>query len=328
MNPIEFRPTRRHALQAIGALATGSAFAQTSSPRNGTIKLMVGYVAGGGADVLARVLTHHLSQALNQAVVIDNRPGAGGALAASVLASSPADGSTLYLADSSILIAPAIYDKVNYDPAALTPVTGVAQLPYTVVVHPDFPARSVAELISVLKANPGKYAYASPGVGNVAHLSAEMFKRAAQVDMLHVPYKGGAPALADLIGGQIPICFVSMPPVLPLAKAQKLRLLGVTTATRSAAAKDTPSIGESLPGFDTATNSFVLAPPKTPAAVVARLDAAFRTVMALPEVQREYAAQGATVRITTPQALSTQIQGELKTWDSVARAAGVRATQS
>lgn len=328
MDPFLIRPTRRRVIQALGALAGGQAFAQPSSQRPGTIKLMVGYAAGGGADVLARVLTHHLSQALDQPVVVDNRPGAGGTLAAGALANAPADGSVLYLAESAVLVAPAIYDKISYDPATLTPVGAIAQVPYTVVVHPDFPARSVAELISVLKANPGKYAYASPGVGNVAHLSAEMFKRAAGVDMLHVPYKGGAPALADLIGGQIPICFVSMPPVLPLAKAHKLRLLGVTTASRSEAVKDVPAIAETLPGFDTATNSFVLAPPRTPAAIVARLNTAFGTVMALPEVQREYAAQGAAVRTGSPQALAAQIQAELKTWDTVARAAGVRASLS
>ena len=323
-----FRPNRRHAIQALGALISGQAIAQPTAQRAGAIKLMVGYAAGGGADVLARLLTQHLSQALDQPVVVDNRPGAGGTLAASALVNAPADGSVLYMAESAVLAAPAIYDKINYDPTTLTAVGALAQIPFTVVVHPDFPARNVAELISVLKASPGKYAYASPGVGNIAHLSAEMFKRAANVDMLHVPYKGGAPALADLIAGQIPICFVSMPPVLPLAKAQKLRVLGVTTTTRSEIAKDVPTIAETLPGFNAAANSFILAPPKTPPEIVTRLNTAFRAVMALPEVQREYAAQGVTVRTGTPQELAAQIRSELKTWDTVARGAGIRASLS
>ena len=319
---------RRRALSALAAgvsgslLATRGAFAQAYPSR--PIKLLVGYPPGGGADILARIFANKLSPLVGQPVVVENRPGAGSTIAAAALASAPPDGYTLFLAESGILVGTKIYDKVAYDPMTLTPVGIIGNLPYSLVVNPSFPAKNVREFIDVLKASPGKYSYASPGVGNIAHLSAEMFQKEAGVQIVHVPYKGGTPALADLVSGQIPICFVSLPPALALARSGKLRLLAVTSAKRSPVSPDTPTIAETLPGFNSVASIFLLAPPGTPAPIVERANAAMREVMAMPEVQADFVAQGATVETSSPQALATLFKDELASWGSIVKSANVK----
>lgn len=319
---------RRRALSALAAgvagslLATRGAFAQAYPSR--PIKLLVGYPPGGGADILARIFANKLSPLVGQPVVVENRPGAGSTIAAAALASAPPDGYTLFLAESGILVGTTIYDKVAYDPMTLAPVGIIGNLPYSLVVNPSFPAKNVRELIDVLKASPGKYSYASPGVGNIAHLSAEMFQKQAGVQIVHVPYKGGTPALADLVSGQIPICFVSLPPALALARSGKLRLLAVTSAKRSPVSPDTPTIAETLPGFNSVASIFLLAPPGTPAPIVDRANAAMREVMAMPEVQADFVAQGATVETSSPQALTTLFKDELASWGSIVKSANVK----
>ncbi len=307
------------------ALAT-QAHAQSSGGfPNRPIRLMVGYPPGGGADLLGRIFAQRASQVLGQPVVVENRAGAGGTIAAATLASAAPDGHTLYFAESAILVAPAVYEKIAYDPLSFTPVGAVGSLAYTIVLHPGFPARTVPELIAVLKANPGRYHYASPGVGNIAHLSAELFKKMAGVEITHVPYKGGTPALSDLVAGQVPICFVSIAPTLPLAKAGRLRLLAVTTAKRVPIAPDTPAIADTLPGFNAAASAFVLAPPGTPGPIVATLNAALRKTMESPEVLAGFAQHGALVDPGTPEQLAAQIRDEVATWGATARAAGAKA---
>ncbi len=323
---IEFGRRRALVLGLAGmgasAVATRGAFAQAYPSR--PIKLLVGYPPGGGADILARIFANKLSPLLGQPVVVENRPGAGSTIAAAALASAPPDGYTLFFAESGILVGTTIYDKVSYDPLTLTPIGIMGNLPYSLVVNPSFPAQNVGELIDVLKAAPGKYSYATPGVGNIAHLSAEMFQKEAGVRMVHVPYKGGTPALADLVSGQVPICFVSLPPALALAKGGKLRLLAVTSAKRSPVAPDVPAIAETLPGFNSVASIFLLAPPGTPAPIVDRANAAMREVMAMKDVQADFVAQGATVETSTPQALATLFKEELASWGSIVRSANVR----
>ena len=317
---------RRQALMALSGalLPCASGWAQSTGSSTATLRLLVGYPAGGGGDTLARHFSKRLGTVVPQSVVVDNKPGAGGTVAASALATSPPDGSVVYMADSSILVAPAVYEKLSYDPRALTPVLGVGQLGYCVVVHPSFPARTVAEMIQVLKAAPGKYSYASPGIGNIAHLAAEAFKRSAGVDMVHIPYKGGGPAISDLIGGQVPICFISLPPALAQAQAGKLRILAVTTSKRWETAKDVPTLAETLPGFEAVTNSFIVAPPKTPAAVVDRLAAAFRTALGDAELRQTYLTMGASVEPVSHEVLAQQIAAELKRWPELARSIGIQ----
>jgi len=316
---------RRLALSALVlGIAAPRGFAQTGAYPTRAVQLLVGYPPGGGADILGRIFANKLSPLLGQPVVVENRPGAGSTIAAAALASAPPDGYTVFFAESGILVGTTIYDKVGYDPLALTPIGALGNLPYSVVVNPTFPAKNVQELIEVLKASPGKYSYASPGVGNIAHLSAEMFQKAAGVQMVHVPYKGGTPALADLVSGQVPICFVSLPPALALARSGKLRLLAVTSAKRSPVAPDVPAISETLPGFNAAASIFLLAPPQTPAAIVDRLNAAMRAVMAMPDVLSDFVAQGATVETGTPQELAAMFREELASWGAIVKSAGIR----
>lgn len=316
---------RRDLLGAIG----GSCFVpllawsqDTSGPS--ALRVLVGYPPGGGGDVLARAVTKRLTQTLQRTVVVDNKPGAGGTLAASALANATPDGSTVYMTDSSTLVAPALYEKLGFDPHSLTPVLGLGQLAYCVVVHPSFPARSMEELIQVLKAAPGKYSYASPGVGNIAHLAAERFKQTAGVDMVHVPYKGGAPAISDLIGGQIPICFISLPPALAQRASGKLRILAVTTSKRWESAADIPTVAETIPNFEAVTHMFVLAPPKTPAAQIERLAAGFRAALGEAEVRKVFVDSGATVDLRSADVLAKQIQAELKLWPELVRSIGLK----
>ena len=316
---------RRDLLTAVGGsclLASGVWSQDTSS--TSALRVLVGYPAGGGGDVLARAVTKRLTQTLQRPVEVDNKPGAGGTLAANALANSTPDGSTVYMTDSATLVAPAMYEKLGYDPQSLTPVLGLGQLAYCVVVHPSFPARTVEELIQVLKAAPGKYSYASPGVGNIAHLAAERFKQAAGVDMVHVPYKGGAPAISDLIGGQIPICFISLPPALAQRASGKLRILAVTTAKRWESAADIPTMAETLSGFEAVTHMFVVAPPKTPAAQVEKLAAGFRAALGDAEVRKVFTDSGATVDIKSSEVLAKQIQAELKLWPELVRSIGIK----
>jgi len=316
---------RRLALSLMGVgIATPRGFAQTATYPSRALKLLVGYPPGGGADILARIFANKLSPLLGQPVVVENRPGAGSTIAAAALASAPADGYTLFFAESGILVGPTIYDKVGYDPLTLTPIGALGNLPYSLVVNPSFPARNVRELIDVLKASPGKYSYASPGVGNIAHLSAEMFQKAAGVQIVHVPYKGGTPALADLVSGQVPICFVSLPPALALARSGKLRLLALTSAKRSPVAPDVPTISETLPGFNSVASIFLLAPPETSATIVYRLNAAMRSIMSMPDVLSDFIAQGAIVETSSPKELATLFRQELASWGSIVKSAGVR----
>jgi tripartite-type tricarboxylate transporter receptor subunit TctC len=274
--------------------------------------------------VLARTVTKRLSETLQRPVLVDNKPGAGGTLAANALAHSIPDGSTVYMTDSATLVAPAMYEKLGYDPQSLTPVLGLGQLGYCVVVHPSFPARSMGELIQVLKAAPGKYSYASPGVGNIAHLAAEKFKQAVGVDMVHVPYKGGAPAIADLIGGQVPICFISLPPALAQRASGKLRILAVTTSKRWETAAEIPTVAETVANFEAVTHMFVVAPPKTPAVQVERLAAGFRAALNDSDVRKVFLDSGASVDLRPPEELAKQIHAELKFWPELVRSIGIK----
>lgn len=319
-------PGRRQTLHALGASALywSPARAQDTSTASGPLRLLVGYPPGGGGDMLARTLSKRLSAVTTQPVIVENKPGAGGTLAASTLTGAPSDGSVVYMADSSILVAQSVYEKLGYDPQTLTPVLGTGQLAYCVVVHPSFPARTVAEFIQVLKAAPGKYSYASPGVGNIAHLGAESFKHATGIDMVHVPYKGGAPALTDLISGLIPILFISLPPAMVQAQAGKLRIMAVMSSKRWETLPAVPALSETLPGFEAVTNMFVVAPPKTPQAAVDRLAALFRSALSDAELRQTYLAQGAMVEIRGPDELSRQISAELKRWPELAKRIGLR----
>lgn len=307
------------------ALLAASLVVKAQSFPSRPVRMLVGYAAGGGADGLARILAAKLSENLGQQFVVENRPGAAGTLAADALAKAAPDGYSLYFADTAILIAPSIYAKLPYDVVtSFAPVAGVCTLPLAFVVHPSFPAKNVQELISVLRAEPGKYSYASPGIGTVQHFAAEMFKKIAGVDMVHVPYKGAAPILTDLIGGQVPIAVISASPAIAQARAGKLRPIALTGRERLSSVSDWPTLAETLPGFDAAPRLFLIAPAGTPTGVVQRLNEATRAALAAKDLLNGFEKQGAAATPMSADELGGLMAAEVVRWAAVAKDSGIK----
>lgn len=289
------------------------------------LRMLVGYSAGGGADALARLIAAKMADGLGQQVLVENRPGAGATIAAAAVASSPADGYTIFFADTALLIAPAIYQKLSFDPVkSFAPVSGACTTPLVIAVNNEVKAASVAELISTLKANPGRLSYGSPGIGTVHHLAMETFKRQAGVDIVHVPYKGASAIIPDVISGQLQIGIISAPPALAQSKAGRLRPIALTSPVRVAGA-DWPALADTLPGFDASPRLFVLAPAGTPAGVVTKLNETLKTALASKDLLDAFSAQGAFADWSTPQALGVLMAQESLRWAQVARDAGIKA---
>jgi tripartite-type tricarboxylate transporter receptor subunit TctC len=304
-------------------LLCSQTFAQEYPSR--PVRVLVGYAAGGGMDAIARVVAPKLSEALGQPFVVENRPGASGAVAAEALTQSQPDGHVLMLMESGTLAVPAVNPKVSLDPQKqFAPVGGVCSLPLALVVNPSFPARSVQELVAALKASPGKHAYASPGVGSLQHLAFELFKRAAGVDALHVPYKGAAAMLPDIISGQVPIGVISALAALGPSKAGRIRTLAVTSAQRMPSAPEWPALAETLPGFSAAPNVFLVAPAATPTSAIEKLSRSMRAALASAEVQESFARQGAVPAPGTPAQLAAQIGEETRRWAVLVKEAGIQ----
>src|SRR3989441_3882669 len=275
-------------------LVSSIAAAQSDKP----VRFVVGFTPGGPSDILARALAAKLADSLGQPVVVENRPGAGGNIAAEVVAKSAPDGATWLLGNNSILATnAALYSRLGYDPVKdFAPVVLVGIQPNVLVVHPSVPAHSVAELIAYAKQHPGKLNYASTGVGVAAHLSGELFKAMAGVDIVHVPYKGAQPALTDVLAGQVQVMFATSTSVLPFIKAGRLRALAVTTAQRSPSMADLPTVAEAgVPGFESITWHGVVVPAQTPVAVIERLNRAINTVLAQKDFSERLGALGAEV---------------------------------
>ena len=309
----------------VATLAIASAGAIAQNYPNRPVKMLVGYAAGGGMDSLARVLAGKLTDTLGQQVLVENRAGASGAVAADAMIKSPADGYTIYAAESGALILPAINPKIGYDPVRnFLPVGGVATLPMAFVVTNAFPAKNPQELIAALKAAPGKYSYASPGVGTVQHFAFELFMRSAGVSAVHIPYKGAATMMPDIISGQVPVGVISAAAAIGQVKAGKIRTIAVTSPQRISSAPDWPAMAETLPGFDAAPRVFVVAPVGTPQPVVSRLNEAMRAALAAKDLQDNYERQGATATPTTPEELGRQITDETRRWAMIAKEANIR----
>ena len=289
------------------------------------VRLLVGYPPGGGMDAIGRVLAPKLAEALGQQFVVENRPGASGGVAAEALAGANPDGHVLMLAESGTLALPSVNPKVTFDPARqFAPVGGVCMLPMAFVVNAAFPAASTRELIAVLKASPGKYSYASPGVGTLQHLAFALFQRQAGVEAVHVPYKGAAAMMPDLISGQVPIGVISAIAAAGPTRAGRIRSLAVTSPHRLASAPDVPAMAETLPGFSAAPNVFVVAPAGASSNIVLKLNAAIRGALASREVEENFAKQGATPTPGTPEELRAQILDEVRRWAAVVKDAGIK----
>jgi tripartite-type tricarboxylate transporter receptor subunit TctC len=269
------------------------------------INLIVPFSPGGGTDISARLLAVALSEKLASSVVVDNRPGAGGQIAADLVARSPADGYTLLFANSGMLaINPWIY-KLHSDPAtAFAPVSLFSDLPFVLVVPTSLPAKNVADLVTLAKAEPGKHTFASSGTGGAPHLSGEIFQQATGVDLMHVPYKGGGPAMTDLMAGRVDMLFASVLETMPYVTGGKLRALAVTGATRSPAMPDVPTIDEAgVKNAQSGSWTAVLAPAGTPPAVIEKLSQAIRDVANDPAIKTKLESQGAVAHGSTPQQL-------------------------
>jgi tripartite-type tricarboxylate transporter receptor subunit TctC len=314
----------RHAAALAFALVAGLAQAQGDWP-NKPIRMIVPYPPGGGTDVVARIVNEKLASELGQAIVIDNKGGAGGSVGTELASKAPPDGYTVLMTLSSHTINPKLYPKLAYDVERdFIPVSLAAMIPQIVVAHPSVPANTVAELVALLKANPGKYNYASVGIGSPGHVAGELFKLKTGVQMTHVPYKGGGPAVADTMGGQVQLLFVSMPAAWQHVKSGRLKAIAVTSGKRSVTAPDVPTIVEQG-GPDVVVDSWygVLVPAKTPQPVVAKLHAAMVKVLQMPEVRDKLFAQGAEATSSSPADFEAIIRDELKKWEYVIREAKI-----
>ena len=310
------------------SLGAASAFAQDAKDYpNKPIRFIVPYPPAGGTDIVARILTEPLAAALGQPIIIDNRGGAAGNLGTDIAAKSAPDGYTILFTLSSHTINPKLYDKLPFDVEKdFAPISLAALIPQILVAHPSVPVNNVSDLIALAKREPGKLNYASVGTGSPGHIAGELFKLKTGVDIVHVPYKGGGPAVTDTLGGQVQLLFVSIPAALQYVKAGKLKALAVTSDKRSQAAPDIPTIAESgVP--DCVVNSWygALAPAKTPPAIVAKLQAAFAKVLALPEVKERLFLQGAEAASSTSAEFDRRIRDELKQWEYVIREARIKA---
>jgi len=289
------------------------------------VRMIVGYSAGGGADALARLVASKLSDGLGQQVLVENRPGAGATIAAASVATSAPDGYTLFFADTALLIAPAIYQKLTFDPVkSFTPVSGVVTTPLVIAVNNDVKAQNIAELVSLAKSSPGRLSYGSPGVGTVHHLAMETFKRQAAVDIVHVPYKGAAAIIPDVISGQIQIGIISAPPALAQSRAGRLRPLALTSPVK-VAATEWPALADTLPGFDASPRLFILAPAGLSQEVIAKINGLLKSTLASKDLVDAFTAQGAFADWSTPQALGTRMTEETRRWAQIAKDAGIRA---
>jgi tripartite-type tricarboxylate transporter receptor subunit TctC len=319
------RILQRAALFAVLALTVAGAAAQTYPAK--PIRLVVPFPAGGTTDILAREVGQRLSASLGQPVVIDNRPGAAGNIGSELVARSAPDGYTLLMATvGTHAINPNLYSKLPYDHVKdFAPVILVASVPNVLEVTPSLPVNSVADLIKLAKEKPGQINFASSGSGTSIHLSGELFKTMAGVDMTHVPYKGSAAALTDLIGGQVQVMFDNLPSSLPQIKAGKLRAIAVTSAQRAPALPNVPTIAESgLPGFEAGSWFGVVAPAGTPPAIVARLNADVDQWLQTPDAKEKLLAQGAAAVGGSPEQFAAYIRAETEKWARVVKASGAK----
>ena len=291
------------------------------------IKYVVPFAPGGTTDILARTVGEKLSIALGQPVVVENKPGAGGGVGADFTAKAAPDGYTIMGGTiSTHAINASLYSNLPYDPVKdFAAITLIARVPNLLVINPDIKAKNVAELIALMKANPGKFTFASSGNGTSQHLSGELFKSMAGVDMQHIPYKGSPPALQDVVGGQVSMTFDNITTAWPLAKAGKLRPLAVTTAKRSSIAPEVPTLAESgLPGFEVGSWQGVFAPAGTPPEIVKRLNAEIVKILNMPDVKERLVALGAEPVGDTPEQFSAYVKSEVAKWSDIVKKSGAK----
>ncbi|MCX7962532.1 MAG: tripartite tricarboxylate transporter substrate binding protein [Burkholderiales bacterium] len=321
-----FAPRLAAALFSFVVLAAlpGAALAQAWPAK--PIRYIVPFPPAGATDILARIVADKLGPALGQSVVVENRPGAAGNVGTEFVAKSAPDGYTLLMVTVAQSISETLYPKLGYALMRdLAPVALVARVPNVMVVNPAVPARTVREFIDYAKANPGKINFASSGTGTSIHMSGELFKMLTGVDIVHVPYKGSAPALTDLLGGQVSVMFDNLPPSMPHIKSGKLRALAITTAQRYPGLPDLPTMQEAgVPGYESSAWFGIMVPAKTPREIVTRLNQEVNRILAMPDVREKFDQQGAIAAPGTPEEFGAHIQAEIAKWAKVVKASGAK----
>jgi tripartite-type tricarboxylate transporter receptor subunit TctC len=313
-----------HLAAAAAALPVSRlAWAQTYPTR--PVHVVVGFAAGGGVDITARLIGQWLSERLSQSFITDNRPGAGGNIGTEAVVNAAPDGYTLLLATVPNAVNATLYEKLNFSFIRdIAPVAGIIRVPQVILLNPSVRARTVPELIGYAKANPGKVNMASAGNGSAPHMAGELFKMMAGIDMVHVPYRGQGPALTDLLGGQVQVLFATTPGTTEYIRTGKLRGLAVTTASRAEVLPDLPTVGDSLPGYEASQWYGIGAPKSTPAPVIDRLNKEINAALADPGMKARFADIGGEALGGTAAAFGTLIAAETEKWGKVVRAAGLK----
>jgi len=321
-------PHRRqflHLAAGAAALPTASRFAWAQAYPARPVRLIVPVAPAGASDITARLIGQWLSERLGQPFVIDNRPGGGSKIGTEAVVRAPADGYTLLMVSNTNTINATLYDRLNFDFLRdIAPVAGVLRGPYVMVVNPSVPAKSVPEFIAYAKANPGKITMASTGIGSGTHIAGELFKMMAGVDMVHVPYRSGGPALTDLIAGQVQVMFPTTVSSIGYIKTGRLRALAVTTATRSETLPDLPTVGDFVPGYEASTWFGVGAPQATPAEIVEKLNKEINAGLADPKLKARLADLGGTPFQSSPSEFGKFIADDTEKWGKVIRAANIK----
>ena len=320
------RRTFLHLAAGAAALPAVSRVARAQAYPTRPVRLIVPIAPAGAADITARLIGQWLSERLGQQFVIDNRPGGGGNIGTEAVVRAPADGYTLLLVGSFNATNATLYDKLNFNLIRdIAPIAGVFRGALVMLVHPSVPARSVPEFIAYAKANPGKISMASAGIGSTSHLAGELFKAMAGVNLVHVPYRGGGPAVNDLLGGQVQVYFASTPASIEYIKAGRLRALSLTTATRSDALPDIPTVGEFVPGYEATAWYGIGAPRATPAEIVDKLNKEINAALADPRMKARIVDLGGDVLVLSPADFGKLIAEETDKWGKVIRALNIKA---
>jgi tripartite-type tricarboxylate transporter receptor subunit TctC len=320
-------PRRQFLRLAAGAAAlpAASRIARAQAYPSRPARIVVPFAPGGSTDIIARLIGQWLSERLGQQFVIENRPGAGSNIGTEVVVNAPPDGYTLLLVGASSAINATLYEKLSFNFLRdIAPVSGIISIPFIMAVNPSFPAKTVSEFIAYARANPGKVNMASGGNGTAGHLSGELFKMMAGINMVHVPYRGEAPALTDMLGGQVQAMFGTMPASIEYVRAGKLRPLAVTSARRSELLPDLPTVGDFVPGYETSAWQGIGAPKNTPAEIINKLNKEINAGLADPKIKTRVADMGGTVLAGSPADFGKLIADETEKWGKVVKFSGAK----
>jgi tripartite-type tricarboxylate transporter receptor subunit TctC len=314
-----------HLAAGAAALPAASRIARAQAYPSRPARIVVPFAAGGATDIIARLIGQWLSERLGQQFVIENRPGAGSNIGTEVVVNAPPDGYTLLLVGASSAINATLYEKLSFNFLRdIAPVSGIISIPFIMAVNPSFPAKTVSEFIAYARANPGKVNMASGGNGTAGHLSGELFKMMAGINMVHVPYRGEAPALTDMLGGQVQAMFGTMPASIEYVRAGKLRPLAVTSARRSELLPDLPTVGDFVPGYETSAWQGIGAPKSTPTEIIEKLNKEINAGLADPKIKTRVADMGGTVLAGSPADFGKLIADETEKWGKVVKFSGAK----